>query len=989
MDVSRRKGSQFRLYTQAQPQAGRLYGLCAIVCPSCSLVTQLRREASVYDRLLLGVPVATHARSSQFSLCRRRGVSHTSVLVASAFVLATGSPCPGQVAEVWSARYGSVVDGPDQPSGVAFDDDGNVFVTCSSGGRYATIKYDRDGRELWIAYVPALWSYYGPSSLAVDRAGRVTIGSSSGDPYLVVQYDSNGRELWATRVRHEGITSVVKLAVDRAGNTFIAGEPFVTIKYDPDGVKLWATRWRDRTRSDGAVHDIGLDLAGNVYVAGFAPTGATLVKYNPEGVLLWETQSPQLIGAPFIRALAVDSEGHAHVALGQRGLAEEYVTQKHSPSGEKLWEARYSGIDGSRSDAAAIALDTAGNVFVAGTSARKAGDTGLDIATVKYDAKGRELWVQRFTRPTQQYAWVSSLTTDLAGNAFVFGTTTPGFKATTLKYGPDGTLLWSANDDSEDQRFIGLDGQGNSVIAVREQNDVVTVKRDPDGNALWEQRHNSRISGADAATAVGVDGDGNVYVAGNSGRFFATLKYGPDGKEIWSARSDEPPIGSATPAILRLDSAGNVIVSGIGLEVATVKYDPQGSLLWDIRHSRPGWTLFDNSDLAVDAAGNAYVLESFQFDCGFEGCADGAFTAVKISPEGEELWARTFDTPDQVMDSGRAIAVGPTGSVHVAGHRRPCQHGAIGVGCADSEFIVLTYDTDGTLLWTVQKGGTPDASLFAGNVALGPGGSVYVTGTANEAIFVLSLGADGDEHWEARSTFDGGSGWPTSVAVDASGEVVVLGLVFDRLSNSKCALVKYSSGGRELWRAVLESSYAGDFPHRSPQVALDPQGGIYVATHIGLEFATLKYDPTGSLAWSAIRRDEIFGGGGATAIALDAKGNVHVTGTGGGDFLTVKYAQPLPQRFVRGDCDGDGRTVGVTDAVFLLAYSFHGATLPQCLSACDANGDGSLSGVTDAVALLAYHFLGGPPPPPPFPGCGLLEPSDARSGCAVAPVVCR
>ena len=92
--------------------------------------------------------------------------------------------------------------------------------------------------------------------------------------------------------------------------------------------------------------------------------------------------------------------------------------------------------------------------------------------------------------------------------------------------------------------------------------------------------------------------------------------------------------------------------------------------------------------------------------------------------------------------------------------------------------------------------------------------------------------------------------------------------------------------------------------------------------------------------------------------------------------------------FLRGDCDSDGRATGVvTDAVFLLTFSFLGGAAPACLAACDADGDGALAGqVTDAVFLLAHSFLGAPPPPSPFPDCGTTSAtSDRALGCVSSP----
>jgi hypothetical protein len=85
---------------------------------------------------------------------------------------------------------------------------------------------------------------------------------------------------------------------------------------------------------------------------------------------------------------------------------------------------------------------------------------------------------------------------------------------------------------------------------------------------------------------------------------------------------------------------------------------------------------------------------------------------------------------------------------------------------------------------------------------------------------------------------------------------------------------------------------------------------------------------------------------------------------------------PVP-RFIRGDLAADG-TIDISDPVSLLAGLFAGADL-ACPEAGDLDGDDQLD-ISDAVALLAYLFLAGPPPPAPFPGCG-VESSSSRLDC--------
>jgi hypothetical protein len=100
--------------------------------------------------------------------------------------------------------------------------------------------------------------------------------------------------------------------------------------------------------------------------------------------------------------------------------------------------------------------------------------------------------------------------------------------------------------------------------------------------------------------------------------------------------------------------------------------------------------------------------------------------------------------------------------------------------------------------------------------------------------------------------------------------------------------------------------------------------------------------------------------------------------------------EPPALRFLRGDCNGDGRTDGVGDAVTMLSRNFLGGVEVGCAAACDANGDGATSGVTDAVTILSNNLIGSVRIPPPYPACGDSDlPSDELLGCERQAAACE
>src|SRR5438094_110131 len=327
----------------------------------------------------------------------------------------------------------------------------------------------------------------------------------------------------------------------------------------------------------------------------------------------------------------------------------------------ELWVARYHGsVDGSADRAVAMALDSAGHVYVTGQS-QDAG-TGFDYATVAYDPKGNQLWAARYNGTGN-------------GNDLVNGI---------------------AVDSKTAHVYVTGQSQGTGTGS-----DYATVAYDFQGNQLWVARyHGSVIGSSDGTSAITADSStGNVYVTGLSeippssnssgsiGSRYAskTVAYDSRGNQLWAAMdcSDQAPFKCGDPKATAVDSkSGTVYVTGgrynpmLGdTSFGTLAYDSTGNQLW----------IADNSEglaktIAVDSrTGNVYVAGQSQ---GAGGGLD--YATVVYDSSGHQLWTARHST-----GTANAIAVdGNTGNVYVTGQGQ-------GTG-SGTDFTTIAYSRDNT-----------------------------------------------------------------------------------------------------------------------------------------------------------------------------------------------------------------------------------------------------------------------------------------------------
>jgi len=267
----------------------------------------------------------------------------------------------------WIVRYdGPENSSWDESNDIAIDNLGNVYVTGRSEGSgiynnydYATVKYNSDGVEQWVV------RYNGPGNdydaalaIALDSSGNVyvtgfSVGSGTDDDYATIKYNTDGVEQWVAR--YNGLRNYRDIAkaliVDSLNNVYVTGtsmglgtgDDYATLKYNTNGELLWVALYQGPWYG-GSANDIAIDNSGNVYVTGHSSNSGSLndydcdtVKYNSNGVQQWVMRynGPGDVGDR-AESITVDNKGNVYITGGSYGSGVyddfDYFTIKYSKS---------------------------------------------------------------------------------------------------------------------------------------------------------------------------------------------------------------------------------------------------------------------------------------------------------------------------------------------------------------------------------------------------------------------------------------------------------------------------------------------------------------------------------------------------------------------------------------------------------------------------------------------------------------------------------
>ncbi|POZ51272.1 SBBP repeat-containing protein [Methylovulum psychrotolerans] len=335
----------------------------------------------------------------------------------------------------YTQHYGSPLD--EQLTGIAHDPLGNAFMVGNrldpSASTYGidgfVRKYDAFGALLWRRGKASASA----NGIATDKngnsyiVGAYTAGAwpNQRDYIYLQSFNATGSPLWTKNftipvASDRTLLTANAIATTQDNNSIIilfekAYYPYqnrqVFIrKYNLSGELLWESQASSTSSPYAARPSLATDADGNSYVAAnsvaFQQWNTSLTRLDAQGTATWTvpffpTSSTKLT---YVHALAADSAGNVYLTGITRGNlagdnkgSDDVFLRKYGPDGTALWTSQF-GTDSS-DYGNALTLDSAGNIYVAGSSMGSLNGTnrgGYDAFVRKYNASGKLVRGQQF-----------------------------------------------------------------------------------------------------------------------------------------------------------------------------------------------------------------------------------------------------------------------------------------------------------------------------------------------------------------------------------------------------------------------------------------------------------------------------------------------------------------------------------------------------------------------------------------------------------------
>jgi len=274
-----------------------------------------------------------------------------------------------------------------------------------------------------------------------------------------------------------------------------------------------------------------------------------------------------------------------------------------------------------------------------------------------------------------------------------------------LKFNPQGDLIWHYQPETNGEpvlycKAIAIDASDNLYIGYNDYENSYVTKMTPDATVLSTivQHHSRMIS------SLSVDNQGNIYTAGSC-------------------------------ADLNSEYAGIPRPAPTGYNIYLAKYDAQGNNQWvnyveDVTCPLPQVRAFSPDAVYFSSQlFGSYTFGNLTAEGPVQGQSD--IFIAKLNADGDYQWLREVPGNGQLETGTRNyLHLDTQGNVYFSGLTRWTVNWSDELTTATLGFsadaILLKYDSIGNILMAQTVGG--DSEDRFDNMAIGPNGSIYLTG---------------------------------------------------------------------------------------------------------------------------------------------------------------------------------------------------------------------------------------------------------------------
>jgi hypothetical protein len=414
-------------------------------------------------------------------------------------------------------------------------------------------------------------------------------------------------------------------------------------------------------------------LTGNLYVVGAGelagnPNGLDLVvmKYRPDGTQAWVNgfSGTGSSTGDMAQAVAVDSAGNVYIAGKANNTDyDDAAWAKYDSNGVEIWH-RYSGLGGD-DEAFDITIGKSGDVYVCGSDSGYGYLTGYLVARIS-PSNGDTLWTRTYVLDSEALARRSpgqDLHPDYFDNYSLYDNAAAAIAAC-----PDSGVVTTGHGSDFDWMY-----------------EWWTMRFTPSGVRSWAAVYHNPLTTMDngdddVALGVKVANNGDIYAVGfdyqdngstSQGYNYAVVRYSSSGSRL-NYRSID--VGSehgddyAFSVALDDSSPQNVYVTGtltypypLNEQVSTMKFNNTLTSRWGPAGSTYGSTDDDRGHSVFYRKNRVYVTGLIGNDIIVLG-----YTAANVSNK-DTLWTYRFDGLDQMIDFGSTICAFDSDHVYVSG----------------------------------------------------------------------------------------------------------------------------------------------------------------------------------------------------------------------------------------------------------------------------------------------------------------------------------